>query len=773
MTKKQIKKPLAAAAKKEEKESKPLIHEKYQDLAFIGILVLSIFIFFAGAIFGGGFNVSDNIASVSFRPYMTAANKSGEFPLWIPYIFCGMPSYAALLTHGERLWDIIPEVVTWITEIFGKILGSDSARVSSFYMFFSIGMYFLMRSKNHKRYVAFFTAFAATFSTCVIVWIMIGHNTKIMVFAMFPYIFMLLERLRERFSLLYAVLLVMAVHFMFWSGHLQMIFYGVCAFGIYLIFELVSRFINKSQPLTILRSGAMLAAAGAMAFIMSADLYLSTLEYTQYSTRGSAPIMKTKNQTQDKSGGNDYSYSTEWSFSPEEIMTFFVPNYFGFGRLKYSGSLTNGQEVRVPTYWGQKRFEDVASYMGIFVLGLAFLGGWLYRKDVFIQSLIAICLFALLLSFGNNMSLLYDVFFYPVPSFNTFRAPSMALALMHFSVPILAGYGLSGIIGWRKEFPEKQRKLLIGGMIASVSFLIIGFLYSAAFKSTYIAAVAGSKKVPEYPEIHEFVFKEMMSDWYLTAVIAILAALFVYLFVFRKIKPYIFYSAISLLLVFDLWRVDYRPMEYSKTDIEKEHFQKYDWIDFVKSDNGVFRIADFASESPNMSAYFSLENCNGYHAAKLRVFQDLLDVADNGSTSSVTNPFLWNLMNVKYIITNQEMKGFMPVFASQQIKAFVYKNVEELPRAFFVNNAVIAKQMDILNHLKTGDFNPRDTAFIEEKLAEPIEPYSQGAEVRVTAKGNHFIDFNATATGNNLIFVSEMYYPAGWKAYIDGKETKI
>lgn len=791
----QAKKRKPLSKTKKEKTVKPLIPEKYQDYFYIAVLFVSVFIFFAGALGGGGFVVSDNIASISFRPYIDAASKSGDFPLWMPHIFGGMPGYAALLTSAERIWDFVPMLLYRSTEMIGAILGGDLGRVLSYYCIFALGMYLLMRFKDHTRFVSFFTSFAAVFSTVVITWVMIGHNTKPLVFAMFPYIFILMEKLRVKFSLLYAVLLVFAVHMMMEAGHLQMIFYGICAFGIYLIFELVSRIISKREPLSILKPAIILAAAGGLAFIMSADRYLSTMEYTSYSTRGSAPIVKTEGQSQTESGGNDYDYATMWSFSPEEIATFFVPNYFGFGKLDYEGPATNGREIKLRSYWGQKPFEDSASYMGIFVLGLALLGSIVYRKDVFVQSLIAISIFALFLSFGRNLPILYDLFYNFVPSFDKFRAPSMALALIHFSIPILAGYGLAGVLQWRKELKPEREKMLKGGIILAGIFLLIGILFSIMFKSAYIDAVASSKSVGQYPaEIHEFIWSAMISDWYVTAAIAIVAAGLLFLFAKRKIGQTPFMIMIFALLIFDLWRVGYRPMEYSDNDLESNVFRQPDVVDFVKQDNSTYRVADYASPSPNVAAYFFLENVNGYHSAKLRVYQDMLDVANQiepGSTSNLRNELLWDIMNVKYLITDKELSynsqllldmsgqqprvkdGYVIRYQSQQTGKYVVENTNAFPRAFFVNGVRKAKQMDILKHLKKADFDPKQIAFVEEDLPDAVEPLQEGASATILEKKNEYIKIEANATGNNLLFIGEIYYPAGWEAYIDGQKTDI
>ncbi len=780
-----------------EKASKPLIPEKHQKWVYPVILGLAVFIFFSGVIFsGGGFNVDDNIASASFRPYMEKGNASDHFPLWMPYIFSGLPGYAALLTSGTRLWDIVPEAIIAVTEFVGQVFSSDAARVICFYVIFSIGMYLLMRFKKHSRFVAFFTAFAAVFSTGVIIWVMIGHNTKPMVFAMFPYIFIFLEKLRIKFSFIYTALLIFAVHFMMIGGHLQMIFYGICAFGLYLIFEFISRIIKKKQPMNVVRAAVLLAIAGGFAFIMSSDRYLATFEYTPYSTRGSAPIVKQDDANKTESGGHDYDYATMWSFSPQEMATFVVPNYFGFGKMTYDGPLVQEQQM-IRTYWGPKPFEDAAPYMGIIIFALAILGAIVHRRVVFVQFLIALSIFSLFLSFGKNLPILYDFFYYYVPSFNKFRAPSMALALMQFAFPIMAGYGISSIISWRKDQSQQGKKIISIGMIISVIFLLIGFLFSAMFKDAYLDAVASSQIGQRLPaELHTFIWDKMISDWYVTAFIAIAAFALIYFYVKRSVPQGIFYFAIFGLLIFDLWRVAYRPMEYDEVSIEEKYFQKKDWVEFLEQDNSLYRIADFASRSPNMAAYWHLQNVNGYHAAKVRVYQDILDAAnqiERGSTSNLRNTLLWNLLNVKYIITDknlsgngqlmfnigpdgkaQSLKSSYPVrYQSNTTQNYVFQNMEALPRTFFVDYAVKAEKMEILNHLRNADFNPRETAFVEKELPVDLDKPTPKANAKVMDYKFHNIKIEASATGNNLLFLGEVYYPPGWKAFIDGEETEI
>lgn len=796
------------------------IPEKYRTPLYLVGIFLAIFVFFWGAITNGGFNSSDNIASHSFINYLDDAKSSGDFPLWIPYIFGGMPSFASLLTTGNRTYDFFTQIFLGITKFFGWLFSSDVARVIIFYLFYGIGMFLLMRHKKHTRFVAFLTAFGAVFSTYVITWAMIGHNTKPIVLAMFPFIFLFLEKLKDKFSLLHTVLLVLAVHFMIEGNHIQMMFYGIIAFSIYLIIELVNSLNKKAELTKIFRIIVLLIFAGGIGFLMSSDRYFATLEYTPYSTRGVAPLKEHVENHIDKPV-RDYKYSTMWSFNPGESISFLVPGFFGTNPIEF-----NGQEQ--PFYFGAKESEDSPPYMGIGFLCLGLIGFILYRKDPFVQSMGLISIVSLILSFGKfspgssawyvilfmfvgmgllinsyrkgninkalfwfcsaiflvyltglvgihsfDMFKLYDALFWNLPMFYSFRAPSMALALIQFAVPILAGYGLTGIIKMRNGMTSSEKRIVYGLGIASAVFLIFGFVYSGLFESTYKSYIV-NKFAPmmqgqEFPnEIIQSLISNMTADWYFSAFLMIILSGAVYMFVNKKINSNIFLGVILISFIVDLWRVDFRAMNYSDGNISDEVFAPYEQFygSIKQQDNSLYRVADLTAPHDNMLAHFRLQSVGGYHAAKLRVYQDLMDLAniDNfaGSTHQLVNPFLWNLMNVKYVI--------MPDANRQPA---IQPNPTALPRAFFVNNYAVAKPIDILRHLKLGDFNPKDTVFLEKNISESIEPAHFTALVEIKEYKNEYIKIQTKNLGNNFLFISEIYYEPSWKAYIDGKETPI
>lgn len=767
---------------KYQKLEKSFIPEKYLDLILILSLFALVIIFLSSAIFGNGFNSSDTLSSLAFKTYLDDAKEAGKFPLWIPHIFSGMPSYASLLITGDRIWDIFAELIFGIASFFGSLFGSDIARLAFWYSFYGAGVYFLTKSKINNQYIAFISAFAAVFSTWVILWVMIGHNTKPVVLAFLPYLFLFLEELKERFSLLVSALLVIAIHLMFEAGHLQLIFYSFLALGIYILVEIINRILTKNNFVGFIRAAGIFVLAIGFAFLMSSDRYFSTLEYTPYSTRGSAPIVKTANQHQTETGGHDYEYATMWSFSPQELITFVIPNYFGFGKLEYKGHLTGNQAVRIQTYWGQKPFEDAAPYAGILILILAIFGAIRNIKDVFVQFLIILSIFAIILSFGYTFPLLYDFFYYNVPYFNKFRAPSMVLVLVHFALPILAAYGIYDVFKIRENLTQKDKKSINILVAISAIILISGFIFSAIFENSYLEAIASSKLGKQmieaygettFVEISSFIFSQMINDWYRVGLIAILGSLTIYFFATKKLSRITFSTALFLLLAIDLWQVSWRPMEVADKKIDQLAFQKTDVIEFLQQDKTKFRIADFTSQVVNSPAYFRLETVNGYHSAKLRVYQDLLDVANQGSTSQVTNPFLWNMLNVKYIITPQQLGILTPIFQSQQTGAYVYYNPNYVPRAYFVDSVEVMKNTEILNKIKDGAFDPRKIAYLEKAIPNQLDQLDTTNSVKISKYENEYIKIETQNNANNLLVLSEIYYPVSWKAYIDGKETEI
>ncbi len=774
-----------------------LIPAQYQHAVAIGILIFSLVLFFREPIFGGKVFLSvDNVASHSFDTYLADARAEGEFPLWNPYIFCGMPGYGSLTVSGERLFDISATALGYVSRAAGFLLMNPTVGwVIFYYIIFAAGMYLLAWQKLRDKAVAVIVSLAATYSVYIIIWIMSGHNTKIAVMSMFPYLFLIVDSLRERFRWLPALALVLALHFSFLPSHVQMIFYTYLALGVYLLSYLIRSLVKKENWKNPVRAGLVLIAATVIAFAMDADKYLSVLEYNPHSIRGSGPVTQSSGAAAGATpaGGLDYEYATNWSLGVGEVFTFFVPSLYGFGNAEYRGPLTNNQAVKLPFYFGPQPFTDAPQYMGIVVLCLAIIGFWRFRRDPFVQYLSVMIAFSLLVAFGKEFPLLYDLLYNYVPLFNKFRAPSMILVLVQIMVPLLAGFGLISFIrqGEHHVTPaqEKKWKYILGGLAL---LLVVGLVGKGLYRSIYesffpaqmfiqaFAPKVGIRSMQVAMEFYAFLVDMVVTD--VTAAFALLLVSFgsIYFYLRHSMKLATLMVIIGLATVVDLWRVNTKPMEVRDKTEQASVFAPSPGVQAILEQEGQkesnamplppYRVLEFQGGTPpfsNKFAYWRIQSAYGYQGAKMRRYQDIVDVV------GLQNPLLWQLMNVKYIVTDQPDSTFGLGLLYDSPGEKVYVNRLVLPRAFFVNRYEVGDGIDVLRRMAQKSFDARDVAYLSEDPGVAIDPPLPGMEATFLRYGIQDFSLKVTAYGNNLLFLSEAFYPEGWKATLDGSEIAI
>lgn len=769
------------------------IPAKWQTPVFLAVILIMIMIFFNSGLFGGKvFSSADNIASGSFKTFLDDAKAKGEFPLWVPYIFNGMPSFAALVPHIERMYDLSHAV--WVTlrdALYLLFSGNDVWGIVLFYVIFAFSFYFLVQYKFKDKLIALFAALAAVFITPIIQMIIVGHNSKMIAVMMFPAIFLMIEKLYDIIAdgkfrenifrvLLYFGILVFFIHVQMSSNHVQMLFYFFSGIGIFLAYRLGFNLVKKIDFKPALIALLLFIVAVGLSAMMYADSYLSSREYNKYSIRGTPAI--TQNPVEVKtSGAADYEYSTNWSFSPVEVMTFFVPYWVGFGDVEIKGQRAN-------TYWGQMPFTTSPMYFGVITILLAFIGIYYnFKKNALVQALVIISFLSLLLSFGRTWPLLYDLLFYNLPYFSSFRAPVMIHILINVAFVILAAFGIKSVIDITKD------KILSAGFLKSAKYifliLALPILFSLiGFQDYYASQVQSSPIVQKLTQqgataqqIQQYLTQNVIAPAYdnvkseLLIVGLLLLAAFgmCYLYVKGSVKYQLFLLAIILLTIIDLWHIDFKTLHWdNKTDIEA-NFKTPDYVDWIlKNEKNTydFRVLHLEKGQPvreNTLAYWRLQNSYGYQGAKLRIYQDMDDVV------GMTNPAAWKLMSTKYIITDQPYNDsmFTTVFKGSKSK-YVLLNNKFYPKAYFVKNTKTAGGLEILNAIKEGTTDPKETAFLEKDPGVKIDAADTTAKVQITNYGIHSITLDAEASGNNLLYLSEVYYP-DWKVYIDGQPAEI
>ena len=780
------------------------IPEKFRSLTWGILLFLSLIVFFGGPIFGGEYmGADDNVSWESYRTYLAEVGEAGESPQWMPYMFSGMPGVAAYMVTGDRSWDISMQVLSVAQSAF-SFVNPDIMRVLFYYLILGIGVYALMRWKGARRSVAFFSAFATIFSTWIIVWIMIGHNTKPMVLAFLPWIILFAGHLIERFSLLWTGLLILAIHYLFESAHPQTALYGAFVVGVWILTELVSalREENRGRLPGVIRAGLIGLGAAAIAVGMGWDrVSVAAFDYNDYSTRGAPPLVEEFSSSQDP-----YEYATAWSYDVDETFTYVVPTYFGFGSLDLEVQPGRPAET-YPTYWGNDLapFTDAGHYMGIIVLILALIGFWSYRKNPFVLGLGLSGLLGLLLSYGGNFSLLYDLFYNVVPLFNKFRAPSQSLVMLEFVGPILAGFGLTSILSYaRRPAAEginrsKSFLYLAGGaaLFALLVFALQGSWTSAMSADPGLQNVYGGA-VPE--PISAGAFSVMRLDWLLSALFAGVFAFLAWRFLQGRLKGSVLILAVIAMTAVDLFRVDARAMH--KNESKEKLFSVFNPTSadlWLKQDSSLYRIADL-TRHPSYPAYHQHQHIGGYSAAKMRRYQDLMDATAQGSTSMPGPGLAWDLLNTRYVISKQPAEPDNQLVHEGQ-QGNVYLRPSAMPRAWFPATVEVLEDVEVMNRIKEGNFDPARVAFVPADLgvdfaspapapAETVSSVeddpetledapdelgreeSDRATVSVRSWAPHSIAMDVSSVGNRLLVLSEIYYPPGWQAYLDGNPVE-
>jgi hypothetical protein len=759
--------------------------EKYQDYIYIGIIVLAVLVFFSEGVFGGKiFASADNLSPYSFKTFLEEAKAGGIYPLWVPYVFGGMPSLASLTTGLPAVHNIFSYI--W-DSIFNAFAGDNLFMLTlPYYLLFAIGTYFYTRHKFQDNTIALFCALCGVLATGIIQLIITGHHTKMMTFAFFPIILLVIDKMIESglkdwkgyaiYLPVLAVLMYLQLHF----HHIQMLFYSYMMIVIYYGYILIYNMVKKENYSGMLKGAGVLAAAGVLALAMDANILMSVKEYNEFSIRGQAGIEQLNNPATQNENPLDYQYATNWSFSPGEVLTFFIPYYYGFGGVEVNGQRAN-------TYWGQMPFTDSPVYFGVIVFLLALIGMIMnFKRNAPVQALTVIVVFFLFLSFGRTWPIIFDFFFYNFPLFGSFRAPVMIHYYLDFAFLILAGYGLKTIFATAKDkvLQEKFKKVSFVFMGLAGLMFIIAII---GFESSYTESVLKGPKAMEYKQqgappqqvdqyfsqqVAPEAYKNVTGDMMLHSILMLAVLIGAYLYSQKKAAFGVFAGLVIVVAVFDIWNISAKTLHWDNAQDKESMFAKTDYVNFILNSDPEtyrYRVAEFNGgrmATSNFLAFYKLHLFNGYHGAKIRNYQDAIDVAGD------MNPSLLDLGNVKYLISDQPLQdtSYMPVFQGSKI---VYENKDVLPRAFFVKDYKVESGLNILTAMRDGTFDPRTTALLEEAPEGQIQPADSTATATITKFDIHSIEYDVNAPGNNLLVLSEIYYPAGWKAYIDGQETKM
>lgn len=675
-----------------------------------------------------------------------------EDPLWTNSMFGGMPAYQISVESEGNL-------VKKFYRIFQLYLPHPIG-ILFLYLF---GFYFLIISLEIDYRLAIIGAISFGFSSYFFIIIEAGHNTKAhSIGYLAPILASVLMVYRGKLFL-GASLTALFSALMINANHLQITYYLVILLLVVGVVHLIKA-INEKKFSLFLKQSVFLIVAGLLGSLTSSSKLLSTIEYGEQSIRGKSEL--TSNE-EVKTTGLDKDYATAWSYGLSESFTLLIPNFHGGASNGALGTNSKTYELvinnpqanqiikQLPLYWGSQPFTSGPVYAGAICCFLFVLGFFVINSYTRIWISI-VFLLMLALSWGKNFMPLTDFFLNYIPGYNKFRAVSTTLVIVELLIPFLGILALSKIIKEGKT--QKVLKSLYYSLGITAGLCLMFAVFSTSFfdfkglnDSKYGEQLA-STLVLDRAAIFQ-------SDAIRSLIFILLSFISIWLYLSNKIKPMPLYLILGTLILVDMWGVNNRYLNEENFKEKRKVIQPFtptyaDQQIFLDKDPN-FRVFNTTVNTFNdaSTSYFH-KSIGGYHGAKLRRYQELID-----SYISKGNMNVLNMLNTKYFIVKSEQGP-----RAQQ-------NRNALGNAWFVSEIIKAENSDKEIEL-LGQIDLSNQAVVDIRYITPeILTYDSTSKIQQTFyKANH-ISYESNTTSIQFAVFSEIFYDKGWNAYIDGKLT--
>ncbi|MEK7263386.1 MAG: YfhO family protein [Bacteroidota bacterium] len=731
-----------------------------KDIISIGFLFAIIVVMFSGVIFKN--EVFSDGGDTAAAHAITQAGKILEEkehiePQWFPFIFSGMPSFGSLMYLAKDI-NYINIFFKFVSKIL--FLNAEMSWMIFHFLLGAVGVFIFIRYLGLTQIPSFIGALIFLMSPFILGLAQAGHGSKLMALSYIPYLFLGTKYLIDKKNLLSIGALGAIIGTLFLTNHVQMVYYGMMSVGFYFLWFLIQEFNNNVKNVAV-TSGLFLSAI-IIGFSIAAFIYLSTYEYSHLSVRGGGEA--------GAGGGMNIEAATNWSFHPLEMLTYFVPSFFG---------------MVSPFYWGWMPFTESTMYIGLLPFLLAIFG-IIFRRNSSVLFFASLSILYLLISFGKHF-FVYDLLYNYLPFFNKFRAPQMILLLFPFSVGIIAAFGLDFLL---KEGMQKQKninwKKIEKGILITIGLGIVILIFSFMLKSSFFSVGSFVKdgdsqqySVEQITQLKELRFEKLKDDAVKFSLFAIGLLAVVYFYFIKKITAGIFIFIIVTVNLIDVGIVDKSYLETKPNRGVEEQFPPTQTMKFLKqqSEKEIFRTFPVGQLfQDNTWMYHGLQTIGGYSPAKLRIYQEMLDscLYKGWEENFPVNMNIVNMLNVKYVVA----QGMLPpdkfrlVNGDKDRNEYIFENSNYLSRAFFVDSVIIAEKNKTYQILNSPNFNSRSMAILtnlpKEKISKSID-----AIVKMENYSAHKIEIFTKNSSTSLLVLSEVFYPNGWKAFINGKETEI
>jgi hypothetical protein len=742
----------------------------------LGALLVITLAFFSPILFGGQEIHGTDV--VSYRANAEAMieyeERTGEEALWAPNVFGGMPAFMI----GYDV--VVPQADTVV-----NALRSVAFPASHFFVLL-VGVYLLVFYLTRNHFSGLLSSIAFGLTTYLPIILAVGHNTKFVALAFAPYVLLAFVYTLRNPSLLGGLLFAAALALDLRAKHPQITYYVLMLALVWWIVEAVWAW-REDDVAPFAKSTGWLAMGTGLALLMVAQPYLPLYEYKQYTVRGGGGAAA------GEGGGMGWQKAMQWSQGPKELLTLIIAKAFGGG----------GQ-----MYWGPKTFTEGPHYIGGITAALAGLAVWRTRRRVALGIGVGV-LFTVLFSLGKYASWLNWPMFAYFPFFNSFRAPETWLSVSALGLAVLAGIGLDDVMTPSEgEEPVGRTRALLyafGAVAGGALLLLVGqglfFDFENPRETQVVQKIERSPQLSRSnPQVQKFYQRleqrkeqrrsELQADATRTLLAVGVALLLLWLYRRRTLTAWVAGGLVVLVVLVDLWGVARRHLgddTFSDRQQTESQIPTYPFDRYIKKQveaaggPGHFRVFPLRTpygQNPTSNAIpsYHYQQVGGYHAAKLQRYQNYIDHILRLGSQGGPNENALDLMNTRYVVAQQKLPGTSVAYEDQQNNTLVLENPDAVPRGFLVGEtAVVEEPKKQWARLRESSFDPRETALLSAPLDAPVTPIDSGSTAEVTLESYEppEIRWTVETDAPRLFVASEVYYPAGWKAYLDGEKVPI
>jgi uncharacterized membrane protein YfhO len=710
--------------------------------------------------------------------------KYGYTPLWSNSMFGGMPAYQTTGVGGFEY------SVGWINQL----LTLGLAEPISLFFLASICFYFLAQVLGFNTIISIIGALGYSYATYNPIIVSVGHITKMHSIAYLPLFIASLLVLYQKKYLLGGILTSVATVLLIQGNHIQIDYYGVLI-AIFMSVYFLIIWIKNKEYTHILKTLGIGLTAGIIGLAVNAPLLLSTYEYGKESIRGGSKLITKDSKT--TSTGLNKDYALSYSMYKSEPLVLMFPNIYGGGSDPNAVDPANSKAIEtlqqmqpqvaqqlqsfLSFYWGGIGFTAGPPYVGVIICFFALLG-FSVKENKHKWWIAATIILSFLLSAGSYLESFNVFILNNIPFYNKFRAPSMIMVIPTLLLGIMALYGMAEIATETslKNITKKYKLSFI--LVGIILLSVLSIYFTSDFKSdgerNLIEQIA---KIPDANQraVFETPARDLVNaiatdrkgmiegDVVKFFIYLLLIFALVFLAIKKVINQTILLIGFGILSMIDLFQVN---LKYLKSDsfieaTENENAFALSPIDIaLKKDTTQYRVLDMRGGINNAFnggaiVAYNHKTVGGYHAAKLSIYQDLIENQWYKFPNCMPT---MNMLNTKYVISGNLENDTIP-------------NKDALGNVWFVKGIQFEKgPAEVMQRL--DNFNPKDTAIIEQK--DKIESLNnlesdENASIALVNNKNDEINYTSSSTKKQFAVFSEIYYNLGWKAYIDNVETPI